>query len=179
MRLPKRPANRARFGVVAFKDYGDEYGSNATKRLELTSDTEKVKRFLDGIVAGGGADTPEPIHEALKVATNVKRMGWRRNRESVIVLVGDAPVHSGGRSEAVKHARQFADRLDGSISVIDVGGNDRNTPLPDFERIARVGNGSAFLLEDDQAFWRHLIVTVFGQRFEQDVQQIVERFAEE
>ena len=173
-----RPATRVRVGVVAFKDYGDDYGSDATKRLELTGDIAKVRRFLDGIVAGGGGDDPEPIHEALKVATSAKRMGWQRHRVNAIVLVGDAPVHAGGRAEALDLARQFTKQLGGSISTIDVGGDQRDTPLPDFVRIARTGAGSEFVLKDEQAFWRHLIVSVFGRRFEQDVQQIVDRYAD-
>ena len=44
--------------------------------------------------------------------------------------------------------------------------------------VSQVDRGRV-LLNDEEAFWRHLIVSVFGRRFEQDVQQIVDRYARE
>ena len=38
-----RNAGRTRFGVVVFKDYGDEYGLSATRQLALTEDAEAVQ----------------------------------------------------------------------------------------------------------------------------------------
>jgi hypothetical protein len=179
-----------RFGIVAFKDYGDEYGIEATRALPLTTDLPKLQKTLDDIAAGGGADAPEPHHEALKAATS-SRMGWSRQRRNVIVLVTDAPCHSLSRELALQEARQFAKQLGGQINVIDVGGvvkvggtatqpaagtRPRTGVLADLQGIAREGGGSAFLLDDEQAFWRHLIVSIFGQRYEQDVQQIIDTY---
>jgi hypothetical protein len=93
---------------------------------------------------------------------------------------------------AMQEARAFAKALSGQINVIDVGGvvkvtdgattqpavekKPRTGVLADLQGIAREGGGSAFLLQDDQAFWRHLIVSIFGQRFEQDIQQIIDTY---
>jgi len=148
--------------------------------------------MINDLAAGGGADTPEPLHDALRAA-NHKNMGWSRQRKNVIVLVTDAPCHSLGRQNAMDEARRFAKQLGGQINVIDVGGviekhaegaapadtavrQGRTGVLADLQTIAREGGGSAFLLQDDQAFWRHLIVSTFGQRFEQDVQQIIDTY---
>jgi Mg-chelatase subunit ChlD len=170
-----------RFGLVAFKDYGDDYGVGATRQLPLTGDTKKLQAALDEVMAGGGGDLPEPIDQALRVATD-NRMGWNRRRRNVIILVTDAPVHSTGRDAAFKLASGFAKQAGGEINAIDVGGAPgekrvRNSVLPDLNRIAENGGGSAFLLADEQAFWRHLIVSMFGQRYESDVQAIVDQYA--
>jgi hypothetical protein len=92
---------------------------------------------------------------------------------------------------AMQEARTFAKALNGQINVIDVGGvvsvsdgattqpaptRARTGVLADLQGIAREGGGSAFLLQDDTAFWRHLIVSIFGQRFEQDIQQIIDTY---
>ena len=174
---------KARFGIVAYKDYGDDYGPKAVKSMKLTSRIADVRKFIDDIVAGGGGDIPEPINEALKAATNAKAMTWTKWRRNVIILVGDSPIHASGRSEAFKAAAAFA-AARGTINVIDVGGSgDQGTPRrtvqPDLRKIALSGKGSAFLLKDKDKFWRHLIVSVFGRRFEQDVNIIIEKFAKD
>lgn len=177
----RRPRTNVRFGLVAYKDYGDDYGLDATESLSLTDDAEKVRAFIDRISAGGGGDEPEPIHRALKAAADAE-MGWKRGRRSVIVLVGDAPVHTLSRKEAFDRAKNFSQKLRGTINVIDVGGTGRQdartSVLDDLNRIATSGGGSAFLLKDEGRFWKHLIVSVFGQQFEQDVDTIVERYGE-
>ena len=176
-----RRKGSVRFGLVAYKDYGDEYGLDATESLPLTDDAQAVRGFIDRISAGGGGDEPEPIHEALKAAAR-SEMGWKRGRKAVIVLVGDSPVHQGGRRQAIDRAKEFSLKLRGTINVIDVGGvganGARGAVLDDLNRIALAGGGSAFLLKDEGRFWRHLIVSVFGQQFEQDVETIVERYSE-
>lgn len=170
-----RPPRNIRFGVVAFKDYGDDYGLDTTITLELTNDYPAVRMFIDNIQTSGGGDIPEPIHEALATAID-RKMGWRRAAKNIIVLISDAPVHPSGRRDAVEAAKRFAGKYDGTISVIDVG-TDRDNALGDFIAIAKAGGGTATLLGSDDAFWEDLIVTVFGRRFERDVRNIVERYA--
>ncbi len=171
-----RNTRKTRFGVVAFKDLGDDYGLGATKHLALTNDFEKVQVFIDGIQASGGGDTPEPIHKALAVATGSK-MGWRAGKASIIILIGDAPNHPVARDRAFKLAGTFSRVRKGQVNAIDVGGDAG--VLPDFVAIAKSGKGSAFKLTDQREFWRHLIVTVFGRQYENDVEKIVERFTED
>ena len=171
-----------RFGAVAYKDYGDDYGVEAVIHTKLTPETKAVGEFINGIVAGGGADFPEPIHEALKVATSIKAMGWRKPRKWVVILVGDSSVHSGGRQEALDLAKVFSGSFrKGTINVIDVGGTGRQgakreSLQPDLARIAKAGGGSAFLLRDADKFWRHLIISVFDKRFDRDVDVIIDKY---
>lgn len=171
-----KPPRNVRFGVVAFKDYGDDYGLNATRGLALTHDYQAVRDFIDRVAVGGGGDEPEPIHEALAAATG-RKMGWRRSARNIIVLIGDAPVHPGGRAQAVREARSFARRYAGTVNAIDVN-TERNQVLGDFTDIARAAGGNATLLGSEEAFWEDLVVSVFGKRFERDVRAIVERYAD-
>jgi len=174
----------ARLGVVAYKDYGDDYGPQAVRIRKISPDAKAVRTFIDNVVAGGGGDEPEPINEALAAATSFRTLGWGRGRKWVIILVGDSSIHASGRSRAFELARNFAGRSKGTINVIDVGGTGaqgvaRNTIQPDLKRIAEHGKGSAFFLKDEKLFWRYLIVSVFGKRFEQDVDVIIRKFVRE
>jgi Mg-chelatase subunit ChlD len=170
----------ARVGIVAYKDYGDDYGPDATKSIPLTTDHQAIRKFLDEITAGGGGDIPEPIHEAIGAATSAKRMGWNPRRKHVNILVGDSPNHASGRKTLYTLAAAFT-HDGGVINVIDTGGTGapsvvRTALQPDLQRLAKDGGGEAFLLKDVDAFWRHLITSVFGQRYEQDINVIIEKF---
>ena len=170
---------KARFGVVAYKDYGDDYTPKAVKVLKITGDYQAIHKFISEITAGGGADEPEPIDEALAAATDRATMAWRGTAKRVIILVGDSSIHPSGRKKAFRHAAEFARGGRGVINVIDVGGaggqrDAREDPKPDLAQIAESGGGKAFLLRDRSDFWRHLIVSVFGRRYEQDVNTIIE-----
>jgi hypothetical protein len=85
----------------------------------------------------------------------------------------------------VSEARSFAARRGGTINTIDVGGVGaqggarRNSILPDFQRIADAGKGSAFLLGDEARFWRYLITSIFGERYARDVDLILEKYAKQ
>ena len=171
----------ARIGIVAYKDYGDDYGPTACKGLKITGDANQVRTFLGGIIAGGGGDEPEPINEALKLATDRKAMGWTENRKRVIILVGDSTIHPSGRQEAFRLAKAFADGH-GTVNVIDPGGSGdqgarRAQVQPDLSRIAKDGGGVAFLLVEEKEFWQHLIVSVFGDRYKADVDMIIRKLA--
>ncbi len=184
---PNSKKDFIRFGLVAFKDYGDEYGIEATKAVPISAEISSLEKTLNDVVAGGGADYPEPLHEALRVAT-AKNMGWNKQRKNVIILVTDTSCHSLGRKMALQEAQQFVKQFAGQINVIDVGQEEktmddgriippRETVLPDLLNIAKSGGGSAFLLREEKLFWRHLIVSIFGQRYEQDIEQIINRYA--
>ncbi len=107
-------------------------------------------------------------------------MGWDRRRKRVIILVGDSPCHAMGRKEALASAAAFA-KQGGTLSAIDTGDptGQRNLIQSDLADVARHGGGEAFLLKDTDAFWRHLIVSIFGRRFEQDVDTIIQRLVPE
>ena len=85
-----RAGERLRFGVVAFRDRGDDY---VTRRSPLSADLADTAAFLSTLEAGGGGDGPESVLAA--VAAALREMDWNRSAatERRVVLVGDAPPH--------------------------------------------------------------------------------------
>lgn len=85
-----REGERIRFGIVAYRDQGDEY---VTRLSPLTEDLEASRRFLASLSAGGGGDGPESVVAALSAA--LERMAWDPSPDTdrQIFLVGDAPPH--------------------------------------------------------------------------------------
>jgi uncharacterized protein YegL len=85
-----KPRPDVRFGLVIYRDRGDDY---VTKVYGLTDDTDAIIKEVKNIGAGGGGDEPESVNEALHVA--IHDIKWDRdvNTEKTIFLVGDAPPH--------------------------------------------------------------------------------------
>lgn len=85
-----REGERIRFGIVAYRDRGDEY---VTKRSPISEDVEASNRFLASLSANGGGDGPESVIAALSDA--LQNMSWDPSSETdrQIFLVGDAPPH--------------------------------------------------------------------------------------
>lgn len=85
--LPSAPD--VRFGMVAYRDRGDEY---VTRVYEFTPDVEAFAQDLAGVFAEGGGDYPEDLNEALSQAIHMTE--WRvEETVSLIFLVADAPPH--------------------------------------------------------------------------------------
>jgi hypothetical protein len=79
----------ARYGLVAYKDFGDEY---VTKTFDFVADVHEFQSALMVISAGGGGDTPEALNEGLNEALNVVQ--WRdENTVKLIFIVADAAPH--------------------------------------------------------------------------------------
>lgn len=172
------PMQIVRFGVVAYKDYGDDrsFGPSACRWLPLTNNLTLVQRFLDTLHASGGGGVEEPIHRAMHMATDERVMDWKNGRLSVIILVADAPVHKAGKDQLPKIAKRFALNRGGKINTIDTGDGERAGVLEDLQALAHFSGGEAFLLKDQQAFWEHLIVSVFGREYKSDVDLILKRY---
>lgn len=172
------PMKVVRFGVVAYKDYGDDrsFGPSACRWLPLTNSLTLVRRFLGSLHASGGGAIEEPMHRAMYIAIDPRVMDWKPGRLPVIILVSDAPVHKAGREQLPQIARAFVHDRGGRINTIDTGDGVRRQPLEDLQTLATVGGGEAFLLQDKQAFWEHLIVSVFGREYKSDVDLILKKY---
>jgi len=85
-----RDGERLRFGIVAFRDRGDEY---VTRHFDLTEDVGAAERFLASLRANGGGDGPESVVAAVEAA--LFEMSWDRTDgvDRQIFLIGDAPPH--------------------------------------------------------------------------------------
>lgn len=79
---------RIRFGMVLYKDRGDEY---VTQVVPLTGDLEKFRSELDRVGASGGGDEPEDLQSALKDA--IKKTAWNSDGVRLAYIITDAPPH--------------------------------------------------------------------------------------
>jgi hypothetical protein len=142
IRVLHRLAPSLRVGFVAFKDHGAEYVTRAFPLSPMTQDNvAKVVRFVGEMTAEGGGDDPEPVDEALAVAT---AMDWRADAQGQIIVIGDAPARPSGRSRALALAERFrgsaTDRaLPRSVSAIYTGPSSGAQVF--FEQVARAGGG--------------------------------------
>jgi len=82
------PKPRVRFGVVLYRDEGDEY---QTQDVPFTSDLAEFQKTLDGIAADGGGDQPEDLQLALSDALN--EMDWNKDGIRLAFTITDAEPH--------------------------------------------------------------------------------------
>ncbi len=84
------PSPDVRFGIVVYRDRGDEY---VTRRYPLTRDIDQTVADLRDIEATGGGDYPESLNEGLHVALH--DMEWNRTEGAahLVFLIADAPPH--------------------------------------------------------------------------------------
>ncbi|MDQ7825624.1 MAG: VWA domain-containing protein [Candidatus Eremiobacteraeota bacterium] len=112
-----RPRPDVRYGLVLYRDRGDEY---VVRSFPFTRDIGAFSKLVSSASAAGGGDTPESVNEALDVAVN--EMGWDNDQstQKLIFLIGDAgphmdyangPVYAGVAKDAARHG----------ISIFTVG----------------------------------------------------------
>ena len=89
-----------KLGLVHYKELG-EISDGAQVLSKLSSKTDKVRKRLERLVASGGGDIPERVEKGLLLALDPKEMGWRRETNKLIVVIGDAPPHPDALGEAV------------------------------------------------------------------------------
>lgn len=83
------PRPSIRYGLVAYKDVGDEY---VTRAFDFTTDLGAFRAQLNELSALGGGDTPEAVDEALYDA--IVRAGWSDEPAvRLVFLVADAGPH--------------------------------------------------------------------------------------
>lgn len=89
-RLPGLQGKDAvRFGVVEFRDKGDDFVSRVAS--DLTSNVDSFISKLRGLSAAGGGDDAEQVLDGLKTA--IQNMSWSKVSAKNIILLGDAPAH--------------------------------------------------------------------------------------
>src|SRR5918996_1393351 len=140
IRVLARLSPSLRVGFVAFKDHGAAYVTRDFPLSPMTQDNVlKVVRFVGEMSAEGGGDDPEPVDEALAVAT---AMDWRADAQGQIVVIGDAPARASGRRHALALAERFRESnlaMPRSVSAIFTG--DVPVARMFFEQLARAGGG--------------------------------------
>ncbi len=84
------PAPQVRFGIVAYRDRGDQF---VTQAYDLTADIDQVIANLEQIRADGGGDYPESVNEALHAVLNDLHWDAAPEVGRLVFLIADAPPH--------------------------------------------------------------------------------------
>lgn len=134
-----REGEQVRFGVVAYRDKGDEY---VTRVSPLSDDVEITFRFLAALRANGGGDGPEHVLAGLAAA--IRDMNWNPEPgvERQAFLIGDAPPHldyaDGPRPERLIEEARAGRIVVNGIGCRSLSGNG----IQFFRRIAYATEGS-------------------------------------
>jgi hypothetical protein len=141
------PKPDVRFGLVAYRDKGDEY---VTKVHPFTRDIDAMRRALDATEAGGGGDTPESVLEGVRDA--VTALAWSPPEDTSVVrlvyVVGDAPPHE--YPDSPKEAWITAEARRRRIAIHGiVCGSAGATVEPAFDAFARHTEGRVLHLDED------------------------------
>lgn len=107
--------SRARFGVVCFKDHGDEGERDdyLTLAHPLTGDAFAVRSFLGSraIAPGRGGGGAEAVECALRAANG---LAWRPHASKLVVVIGDKPPHGAGMDglDGCAHGVDYRDEVE-------------------------------------------------------------------
>ncbi|MEZ0229109.1 MAG: DUF4159 domain-containing protein [Planctomycetota bacterium] len=145
LEILRENAPRVRFGIVTYRDHGDEY---LRKGIELCEEFPKVVAFLKTIQANGGGDTPEAVEAGLEMAYSDSEMRWDPRAKKIAILVGDAPCHDKDKALCLDMAAKakakgiitFALSVEGSVSIykeIAASGGGKNVDIQRADDIAR------------------------------------------
>jgi hypothetical protein len=136
------PNVKQRYGLVVYRDEGDEYVSRA---FPFTESLTQFRGTLAAQRAAGGGDYPEAMQQALEDAD---RLGWDEgNAARIVFLVADAPPHR----EHVLRALKAADALrKKGVAIYPVAASGYDAACEFVMRSAALLTGGQFLfLTDD------------------------------
>jgi Mg-chelatase subunit ChlD/cell division protein FtsB len=147
-----------RMGLVAYRDRGDEY---VTRVVDLSDDLDSVYATLMDFQANGGGDGPESVNQALHDALH--KISWSQGTQAyqVVFLVGDAPPHMDYQDD-IKYPETLTAATARGITVNAIQCGHNGTARQDWERIAGLGHGSYFQVE--QAGSAVAITTPFDEK---------------
>ena len=109
-----------RFGMVLYKDVGDEYN---TQIVPLTGDLDVFRGALDLVEASGGGDTPENLQAALE--ESMKVIDWNPQGIRLGFIITDAPPHLDyGQEYTYAYAARDARAMGIKMFSVGTGGLD-------------------------------------------------------
>ncbi len=122
--LSSRP--RLRFGLVLYRDQGDEY---VTDIVPLTEDMAAFRRALAPVRADGGGDDPEDLQSALR--ESMESIDWNRDGIRLAFVITDAAPHLDyGQDYTYVDAARAARAAGIKIFTVGTGGLDLAGELP-------------------------------------------------
>lgn len=162
----------SRIGVITYRDTGDDE-EYLTRSTPLSRDFYRAINFIQVIGAGGGGDQPEAVYEALQEAF---RQPWSPKARRVVVLIGDAPPHTGSQKNLRSKVERFAADDRSSIHAIvtspDGDQRVRDETLRAFEAIARSGRGQCLPLGRDDGILGEVLSLAFGSEYRANIGEV-------
>jgi hypothetical protein len=136
------PGVDIRFGLVVYRDQGDEY---VVRNFGFTGEAATLQGWLRAQSADGGGDEPEAAAAALQSAVALE---WRRGKgERLLIHIADAPPHQGDAAAYLAAARQAAAQ---GVQVFGLGASGVSPASEDLMRQAAVMTGGRYMfLTDD------------------------------
>lgn len=77
-----------RIAIMAIGDYCDAQSKYVVSICDLTSDADKICKFVRTVAATGGGDTPEAYEWGLHEA---RSLSWEAETSKAVVMIGDSP----------------------------------------------------------------------------------------
>ena len=131
-----------RVGVIAHGDYCDMNSSYLMKMVDLTTDRNKIIKFITDVENTGGGDFPEAYEYVLKES---QKMAWQSDSMRSIVMIGDAYPHPPSENPYNIDWRVEAKELLNmginvySIQCLDTGRNPESYSF--YKQLAALTNG--------------------------------------
>lgn len=150
-------APKLEIGLVHYKDFGD-MGDPAEILAPLTKNVKSVRERLAKLRAGGGGDEPERVEHGIQAALD-KRMGWDKEKNRMLLVVGDAPPHADAHDGALGLVRAAYEKPFQDPKRPTTGKQEKLKPFitstiatspranPWFEQIAEAGGGRMVLMD--------------------------------
>ncbi len=141
------PGVSIRFGLVAYRDRGDDY---VVRNYGFTPDPGQMAGWLRGLSADGGGDYPEAAAAGLRAGVG---LDWRRGKgERLLIHVADAPPHEGDAAEYLRAAKAAAEA---GVQIFTLGASGVAAESEYLMRQASVATGGRYLfLTDDSGVGR-------------------------
>ncbi len=136
------PNVRQRYGLVVYRDEGDEY---VTRTFPFTESLAEFRANLAAQRAAGGGDYPEAMHRALE---DTVKLDWREGPAArVAFLVADAPPHAQHTLRALKAADALRKK---GVAIYPVAASGYDAACEFVMRASAVLTGGQFVfLTDD------------------------------
>ncbi|NJM84549.1 MAG: VWA domain-containing protein, partial [Tabrizicola sp.] len=136
------PGVDIRYGLVAYRDHGDEY---VVKTYGFTGRPGEMAGWLRQLSAGGGGDYPEAAAAALTAGVG---LNWRAGKgERLLIHVADAPAHPADSAAYLRASRTAAEK---SVQIFTLGASGVGPEAEYLMRQASAATGGRYLfLTDD------------------------------
>ena len=138
----KAPGVSIRYGLVAYRDKGDQY---VVKNYGFTGSGSTMNGWLRALSADGGGDYPEAAAAAMQAGVG---LDWRRGKgERILIQIADAPPHDGDAGAYLRAAKTAAGK---GVQIFTLGASGVGSEAEYLMRQASVATGGRYIfLTDD------------------------------